>query len=377
MTHRLLSSCTLLTVFACTPPGVVEQEEGTESLEGIDFSADVVLSDRVGPDIYDYEINEQIEVTGNLTLEAGVRIDQVGQGGFVVTTGTITAEGTVDDPVDLDFGRGLTVLSRGNSLTWVRIQDANSQALPEFRSEAALILGSAEAPAQVDMAFVTLRDSVGTGLIAAEGTEFTATQLGVGGSLGPYIELAEAAQVGMLGTDGWLSAGAQPIVRVGGGVIAQDTRFSVIEAPLRFSGNVEVAEGATLQIDSGANLRFVEDTGLIARGDLRVLGVEGGRVIFTGDAGSSGSWAGVSIEGLSSELRFVTLSNGGGTSFDDGLPPANVVVGRDGAPGMVALEAVTLSRSAGWGLAAVQTAEELDLDQITASENALGDVYTP
>lgn len=377
MTHRLFSSCTLLTVLACTPPGVVEQEEGTESLEGIDFSADVVLSDRVGPDIYDYEINEQIEVTGNLTLEAGVRIDQVGQGGFVVTTGTITAEGTVDDPVDLDFGRGLTVLSRGNSLTWVRIQDANSQALPEFRSEAALILGSAEAPAQVDMAFVTLRDSVGTGLIAAEGTEFTATQLGVGGSLGPYIELAEAAQVGMLGTDGWLSAGAQPIVRVGGGVIAQDTRFSVIEAPLRFSGNVEVAEGATLQIDSGANLRFVEDTGLIARGDLRVLGVEGGRVIFTGDAGSSGSWAGVSIEGLSSELRFVTLSNGGGTSFDDGLPPANVVVGRDGAPGMVALEAVTLSRSAGWGLAAVQTAEELDLDQITASENALGDVYTP
>lgn len=377
MTHRLLSSCTLLTVLACTPPGVVEQEEGTESLEGIDFSADVVLSDRVGPDIYDYEINEQIEVTGNLTLEAGVRIDQVGQGGFVVTTGTITAEGTVDDPVDLDFGRGLTVLSRGNSLTWVRIQDANAQALPEFRSEAALILGSAEAPAQVDMAFVTLRDSVGTGLIAAEGTEFTATQLGVGGSLGPYIELAEAAQVGMLGTDGWLSGGAQPIVRVGGGVIAQDTRFSVIEAPLRFSGDVEVAEGATLQIDSGANLRFVEDTGLIARGDLRVLGVEGGRVIFTGDAGSSGSWAGVSIEGLSSELRFVTLSNGGGTSFGDGLPPANVVVGRDGAPGMVALEAVTLSRSAGWGLAAVQTAEELDLDQITASDNALGDVYTP
>ena len=109
-----------------------------------------------------------------------------------------------------------------------------------------------------------------------------------------------------------------------GGKITENTSLSYYTANY-FNWDVEVVNGNTLTIPSGATLKFANGVGLNVKGNLTAAGNPSQLITFTSKSGSTpGSWGTITFSGSSaSNLNYARVTFGGGIQCMNG---ANVTI---------------------------------------------------
>jgi len=150
-----------------------------------------------------------------------------------------------------------------------------------------------------------------------------------------------------------------------GGSITSPTTWAIGDSPVTVTDSLTIAEGATLTIEPGVEVRFSSGTALIVAGVLIADGSESDPVLFTSTSASPepGDWAGVTFENLSdagSVFRHVTVEYGGFGATNSG------VYYRTGAFG-VPVSHSTIRHIAGNGIDT--RASNPVLDELTITDN--------
>ena len=155
-----------------------------------------------------------------------------------------------------------------------------------------------------------------------------------------------------------------------GGTINEDTTLHAFDAPYVFDEQVDVGSsdgGATLTIEAGSTLRFVEDGGLSvgsdSNGTLIAQGTQEWPIVFMGDGGA-GSWDGIKFgpSATDSVLDYVDVADGGYR--------ANVEVWTDAE---VLVDHAFIHNSATCGIALVSGGAPT-LKEVEYQDNAEGDL---
>lgn len=100
------------------------------------------------------------------------------------------------------------------------------------------------------------------------------------------------------------------------GTISTSQEWCLADSPHLLSGNVTVANGATLTIEPGVIVQGCDGCGILVEGDLVAVGTEAEPILFTSVADSGpGQWAGLRFDGYTNDadghLAYVTVRYGG------------------------------------------------------------------
>ena len=107
-------------------------------------------------------------------------------------------------------------------------------------------------------------------------------------------------------------------IALGGGTMAGDHLWENVGLPYIILNDVVVAAGASLAIEAGVEVRFMQSAGLRVQGRLTAIGREGARILFTGTTAQKGWWENINIQGSNAHLNqgsaldYVTIEYGGG-----------------------------------------------------------------
>ncbi len=109
-----------------------------------------------------------------------------------------------------------------------------------------------------------------------------------------------------------------------GGTITTATTWTIGDSPVTVTDSITIAEGATLTIDPGVEVRFSSQTALVVAGVLIADGSESDPIVLTSASGNPepGDWAGVTFENLSnagSVFRHVTVEYAGFGATNSGV----------------------------------------------------------
>jgi len=103
------------------------------------------------------------------------------------------------------------------------------------------------------------------------------------------------------------------------GMIDTNTTWDLDGSPYIVTGNVTVAEGATLTIEPGVRIRFDDHHGIYVEGSLHIRGTESNRINMTSNKmiPEYGDWRGIFINSTGyAEIRHTDISYGGSIRFD-------------------------------------------------------------
>lgn len=102
----------------------------------------------------------------------------------------------------------------------------------------------------------------------------------------------------------------EPELRGVSGVIEQDTTWRREESPYEVIGPLTVADGATLTIEPGVEVRFGQGVGMTVQGQIRAEGTAGQPIVFTRRE-TALTWRRIEITGHESVFRHCSFHYGG------------------------------------------------------------------
>jgi parallel beta-helix repeat protein len=181
-----------------------------------------------------------------------------------------------------------------------------------------------------------------------------------------------------------------------GGTITSATTWTIGDSPVTVTDSLTIAEGATLTIDPGVEVRFSSQTVLIVGGVLIADGSETDPILLTSASASPepGDWAGVTFENLSnagSVFRHVTVENAGFGATNSavyyrtgafGVPVSHATIrhtagnGIDTRASNPVLEDLTVTENAGYGVFS-DLFSNFELRNSTITDNSSGGVRVP
>ncbi len=271
---------------------------------------------------YVFQGGFDVEKTGHLTIDPGVEI-QVDTGFYV--DGTLTAVGTAAEPIlitgikkqpggwwGLDIGGDYTQLASA-TLDYVIIEyggrtgdayDANLNVSDANVSITHTILrhskghgllndgGSPDQPFTITVADTTIVDNGGDAVVCSDES--------------CYMTLSNLTVTGN-GRNGLVQRTA----------VGHDTLWPNIGLPYFVEGQGGVADGGTLTIEPGVEIRMAQDASFQVHGALYANGTPDKPIIFTGTQAQPGWWERIQVEheGVA-ELKYCDISYGGKTIQD-------------------------------------------------------------
>ncbi len=332
-----------------------------------------------------YAIKEGIDVKARLSIGPGVRCHFHPDTHLDVNErGALEIKGSAEQPVSLDGLPGEASLWRGvfvrtnnpvNVLEHCRIARGGQS---EYYSDVAAGLFVAD-EAQITLRHVQIEGSGGYGLALSPAVKVNGFSHNVfhTNKLGPVYLAAD--QVRFLDSESHyvVPGDAEEFllpVFVSGGDVENKAVWANLDVPVRFAYPVTVRNGLTVQ--AGAVLNFDESAALIVeKGYLKIDGREDERVVLQATDPTVAKWYGVNIGTQNPEnvLKHVDILDAGRDAYYTEHAAALWV------SGSVALEAVRIERSGGWGLflqdlASVTPADAIGEGGLSGADNALGDM---
>ena len=258
-----------------------------------------------------YDVETFLNVDAALTIEAGaeLRFSQVA-GMFVVTGGSITTQGTADDPVVFDAASttwlGLEFLgtaSADNQLTGAEILGVDGDAVTLTGSTVAITDS-------------TIAESSGHAVLVDDGSTIS-----VSGST--FTQNARPMEVGVshvdgLASDNDFSGNDADEVTVRSGTVEDDVTWSDVGVPLAMTGHLFVdgdlalAEGLTLVMPLDAQISVATTGSLAATGSADAM------VTIQGAEAQPGYWKGIEFQSkaTANALMHVLLENAGSSQWN-------------------------------------------------------------
>ncbi len=270
-------------------------------------------------------LNDAIVAEGaSLTIEPGAQVRFTPYAGLRVL-GTLTAVGTAEKPI-LFTG---TMPQKG---WWNNISVEGTLAAPntgsvfdyvtiEYGGGVSYYANLYLSYASVSVSHSIIRESARDGLYTYGGgvTRLSHTTLANNGTAADHYAIRfHHASMNPLLSNVTATGNANDAIALGGGTMAGDHLWENVGLPYVILNDAIVAEGASLTIEPGVQVRFAQSAGLRVQGRLTAIGREGARILFTGTTAQKGWWENINIRGSNTHLNqgsildYVTIEYGGG-----------------------------------------------------------------
>ncbi len=342
------------------------------------ISAPTVLENRFNnPAAVDYVITRTLILNANLTIEPGVRIQvSAGQAIDVRAEGSLTAEGTADNPIIIEgvqqtrgfwsYLRFFDSNNPANRLIHCKISDAGSSssqnAIVFIRGNSLVIVQDTE-----------IRNSQTNGLVLANAnsrlSEFR-NNLFAQCDLYP-MSIHNITHATFIDEETDIEENNSfNVIRVGNGTLTTPGEIKKTKIPFVFNGSnlieadLTVAPGAQLRMGPGAALDVRQE------GSLSMIGTPNEKITVTGDVETPGYFNYIrffSSNNPRNEFQYVDVLYGGGSTSNN----ANIYL-RNGAS--LSMSHSRVANSASWGLRAVSNSTYDDQGNNIFENNAEGDI---
>jgi hypothetical protein len=303
-----------------------------------------------------------ISQDATLSIEPGVEIEVDAGNEFIVSAdGTISAQGTEDEPIEF-YGsteqrghwHGIEINSDDpdNELSHVNVANAGG-------GFAAIFMHRVDA-AQATIRNCTVRASGAVGIAAERNGDLVDFRNNhIENAQGPPIHIHPAQLASLTGTTTFANNDeshvlVQPDMAYGGRAITEDGTWPALDLPYEVPGEIDIQSeididpGATFQFQQGGPIRLFVSEG----GQLVADASEGDPITLRGVENSPGSWGGLFIRTTADNLLDnVVVRHGGG-----GYRGANVGVDIDGE-GVLTIRNSTIEDGASAGVNATNSAE--------------------
>lgn len=338
-------------------------------------------------------VSDGITVSGaHLTIEAGVMLEFERDTGLDVDGGTMSIEGTADNPVILTgtekqpgwwMGVRFKVTdSSANQINHAVIEYGGGAEFRRADSAANLVLIQNQGTPQVAIDNTVLRYSGSVGLLAEWAAEITSFENNTLTDNDGAAAMMAARTVGMLGDTSSFEGNQQEYVEVytrrvknGRNTSGREHIWSDLGVPYRITSDIEIAQDHHVHIEAGATLEFAENTGFSTdSGSMSAEGTDNDPVVFTGIEKTPGWWDGVEFRGSApgNYLDYAVIEYGGGDEFRRADGPANLVINEQRGEPELSIENTTLRHSETVGLLVESDAVVTSFQGNTLTNNAEG-----
>lgn len=331
--------------------------------------------------------NIEVESGAHLTIEPGVVLQFEAGVGLNVRGGTMSAEGTADDPIlftateqQSGWWRGVQfrdTLSSNNKLDHVIIEYGGHDDTFYRTEPANLMLNDQSGNPQVAIDNVTLQHSGDVGLYVDSGARITSFENNTLTGNDDYAASIHTSHIDMLSDSSSFSGNDDDYVQIRGGTITDgDHTWPAIDVPYLVTGGVDVEDDAHVDVDPGAEFRFAEGEGLsIREGTMSVNGTEEEPVLFSALEEQPGWWRGIQFRDTRSahnQLDYAIIEYGGHSDTFYRASPANLALNTQSGDPELAITNTVLRHSETVGLYAEDGSRISSFDNNTLTENTGG-----
>ena len=333
-----------------------------------------------------YEVTGTVEVIdgATLTIDAGVTLKFAEEVQMTVSSGSLVAVGTADEPITFTgmestrgYWGGLRFTnsnSTSNALRYVTIEYGGG-----YWDANLIVTSGATGVCKVAVSDCTLRES-GTYGFLIEGYDTTVTTFANNTITGNAMGAGKIAAklVGDLDDSSTYTGNDEDIVWIFEGTVETDQTWPAIDVPYYVDTSTGLYIEADLTISPGATLEFADTNERLYvayTGSLYAVGTAANPITLTGATLTAGSWGGVRYDGTqsaSNRLEYVEILYGGGYYF------GNLDLAASSQHQLeITVGDCTFSHSSKWGVSIVQQYVTVTGDiaaDNTFSDNAIGDV---
>ncbi|MEX0967068.1 MAG: hypothetical protein WD077_07510 [Bacteroidia bacterium] len=321
-----------------------------------DVTTNTTWENRVdNPDEPDYIIANNINVDAALVIAEGVRIEmESGVSVEVRSSGSLHAAGSATEPVvftGVQATAGYWDVLEFNSnnpenlLSHCRIEYGGGSVT--YKNSMVWLQNSNNAQVGIDN--TTFTGSMGHGLYAESGTEFSAFSNNTFSANGAEGLAIFANHIGSLDeTSDYDNENEASFILVGGSTFASTTTVPATNAAFLMDGNFDieadviVSPGTTFRMGSSASIEVHSD------GSLNCVGTDGNMIRFLGEVETDSYWDVIEFDSNNphNKFHYVEVAHGGGSSTYE----YSSIWLQNSNNGQLELQNSLVRMSGGWGL---------------------------
>lgn len=305
-----------------------------------------------------YQVTSNIDIEAVLEIEPGTRIEFESNTGFRLTSvnGVIKADGTEDEPIVFTgtsqqpgWWNGIYLEESDhidNQLNHVIVEYGGGEDYRRSGSGNIIIGRGLRDDSAIDITNSTIRYSGSYGIWVRSNADMPEFGNNVITDNQDVPINISSKRTHRLDAESDYSGNAEDYINVRAHDLDEDdVKWNTLNAHYRITSstieidgvNLTIEAGATLEFESGGQLRLVDQGGLIADGEA------GNEILFTGSSHQPGWWDGIYLEessNLENKLNHVIVEYAGGNEYRRS-GEGNVVIGR----GLRDRSAITITNS--------------------------------